>query len=108
MIDFDPIAPTACLKLSSAATVASPRVDIQDGKIKNYQIVAPATWNIGPRDTAGVRGPMEQALIGAPIADPTDPVEVGHICRSYDSCLVCTVHAYDAKSGKQLTTFRTA
>jgi uptake hydrogenase large subunit len=83
-------------------------IDIQDGKIKNYQIIAPTTWNIGPRDGAGMRGPMEQALIGAPIADPTDPVEVGHICRSYDSCMVCTVHAYDATSGKQLTTFRTA
>ena len=83
-------------------------IDIQGGKIKTYQIVAPTTWNIAPRDTTGARGPMEQALIGTPIADPTDPIEVGHICRSYDSCLVCTVHAYDAKSGKQLTTLRTA
>ncbi|MFX4925924.1 nickel-dependent hydrogenase large subunit [Acinetobacter baumannii] len=55
-----------------------------------------------------MRGPMEQALIGAPIKDPHDPVEVGHVCRSYDSCLVCTVHAHDAKTGEELARFRTA
>ena len=42
------------------------------------------------------------------ICDPWGPVEVGHVCRSYDSCLVCTVHAYDAKTGAQTAKFRTA
>jgi uptake hydrogenase large subunit len=83
-------------------------IEIEGGKIKNYQIVAPTTWNIGPRSDDGTRGPMEEALIGARIADPHDPVEVGHVCRSYDSCLVCTVHAYDARTGEQLARFRTA
>jgi hydrogenase large subunit len=83
-------------------------IEIEGGKIKNYQIVAPTTWNIGPRSDDGVRGPMEEALIGAPIADPHDPVEVGHVCRSYDSCLVCTVHAHDSSTGEELARFRTA
>ena len=83
-------------------------IDVKGGKIKNYQIIAPTTWNVGPRTDNGDRGPMEEALIGAPIANPHDPVEVGHVCRSYDSCLVCTVHAYDAKTGEQLAQFRTA
>ena len=83
-------------------------IEVQGGKIKNYQIIAPTTWNVGPRTSDGVRGPMEEALIGIPIKNPTDPVEVGHVCRSYDSCLVCTVHAYDAKTGKELARFRTA
>jgi hydrogenase large subunit len=83
-------------------------IDIKDGKIKNYQIVAPTTWNVGPRSGAGQRGPIEEALIGAPIADTRDPVEVGHVARSYDSCLVCTVHAHDAKTGEELARFRTA
>lgn len=83
-------------------------IEVQGGKIKNYQIIAPTTWNVGPRTTDGTRGPIEEALIGAPIADSKDPVEVGHVCRSYDSCLVCTVHAYDAKSGEELAHFRTA
>ena len=26
------------------------------------------------------------------MADPADPVEIGHIVRSHDPCLVCTVH----------------
>ena len=83
-------------------------IEVKDGKIANYQIIAPTTWNIGPRTEDGERGPIEQALIGTPIADPSDPVEVGHVCRSYDSCLVCTVHAHDAKTGEELARFKTA
>ena len=82
--------------------------EVKDGKIKNYQIIAPTTWNVGPRDGKGQLGPIEQALIGTPIADSSDPVEVGHVARSFDSCLVCTVHAHDAKTGKELARFRTA
>jgi Ni,Fe-hydrogenase I large subunit len=83
-------------------------IEVRGGKIKNYQIIAPTTWNVGPRSGSDARGPMEEALIGTPIADPHDPVEVGHVCRSYDSCLVCTVHAHDATSGEELARFRTA
>jgi len=83
-------------------------VELEAGQIKNYQVIAPGTWNIGPRDGAGQRGPVEEALIGIAIADPTDPVEVGHVARSFDSCLVCTVHAHDAKTGEELARFRTA
>lgn len=83
-------------------------IDVKDGKIENYQIIAPTTWNVGPRDQEGARGPIEEALIGTPIANKADPVEVGHVARSFDSCLVCTVHAYDKKTGKQLAQFRTA
>jgi len=83
-------------------------IEIEGGRIKNYQIVAPTTWNVGPRTANGERGPIEEALIGAPVADPRDPVEVGHVCRSYDSCLVCTVHAHDARTGAELARFRTA
>lgn len=81
-------------------------IEVKGGKIKNYQIIAPTTWNVGPRDGGGRRGPIEEALMGAPIADPTDPVEVGHVARSFDSCLVCTVHAHDAKTGKELARFK--
>ncbi len=31
-------------------------IDIQNGKIKNYQIVAPTTWNVGPRTANGDQG----------------------------------------------------
>jgi hydrogenase large subunit len=82
-------------------------VEVEGGKIKNYQVIAPTTWNVGPRDGTHTRGPIEEALVGIPIEDPTNPVEVGHVARSFDSCLVCTVHAHDAKTGEELARFRT-
>lgn len=78
---------------------------LEDGKIENYQVVTPTAWNIGPRDGNEVAGPIEQALVGSPIVDPEDPVELGHVARSFDSCLVCTVHAYDGKTGRELSKF---
>jgi Ni,Fe-hydrogenase I large subunit len=79
---------------------------IDQGKIANYQVVTPTAWNIGPQDAKMVHGPMEQSFIGSPIHDPSDPVEMGHVARSYDSCLVCTVHAYDGRTGRELAKFR--
>lgn len=81
-------------------------ITIKNGQIENYQVITPTAWNIGPRDGKSVHGPMEKAFIGTPIADPSDPVELGHVARSFDSCLVCTVHAYDEKTGKELAQFR--
>ncbi|KRA27976.1 MULTISPECIES: nickel-dependent hydrogenase large subunit [unclassified Nocardioides] len=78
---------------------------IEDGKIENYQVVTPTAWNIGPRDSNSTSGPIESALIGSPIVDIEDPVELGHVARSFDSCLVCTVHAYDGKTGRELNKF---
>ncbi len=80
-------------------------ITIEDGKIANYQVVTPTAWNIGPRDSAGTLGPIESALVGTPIIDMDDPVELGHVARSFDSCLVCTVHAYDGKTGRELSRF---
>jgi len=81
-------------------------IDIKDGVIKNYQVIAPTTWNVGPNDDGGKSGPIEAALEGTEIEDAHDPVEVGMVARSFDSCLVCTVHAHDEKSGKSLATFK--
>lgn len=81
-------------------------IQIKDGKIENYQVITPTAWNIGPRDRNNNRGPMETAMIGVPINDPEDPVELAHIAHSYDSCLVCTVHAYDARTHKKLAKFK--
>lgn len=68
-------------------------VRIADGKIANYQIVSPTTWNFSPRDASDMPGALEQALVGAPVRDgETDPVAVQHIVRSFDPCMVCTVH----------------
>jgi len=68
---------------------------VQRGTIAGYQIVTPTAWNGSPRDDKGVRGPWEEALIGVPVRDEGNPVEAGHVIRSFDPCLVCTVHAFD-------------
>jgi hydrogenase large subunit len=66
---------------------------IKHGRILNYQIIAPTTWNFSPRDSHEQPGALEQALIGAPVREGEDmPVAVQHIVRSFDPCMVCTVH----------------
>lgn len=66
---------------------------VRRGRIENYQIIAPTTWNFSPRDRTGTPGALEHALVGAPVRDgETEPVSVQHIVRSFDPCLVCTVH----------------
>jgi hydrogenase large subunit len=66
---------------------------IRRNRIHNYQIIAPTTWNFSPRDNAGRPGALERALVGAPVGEGEKaPVAVQHIVRSYDPCMVCTVH----------------
>jgi Ni,Fe-hydrogenase I large subunit len=67
-------------------------VKIKDARIQTYQIITPTAWNASPRDGAGFRGPCEEAIIGTEIRNLENPVEVDHIIRSFDPCLVCTVH----------------
>ncbi len=66
---------------------------VSRGRIQNYQIVSPTTWNFSPRDAAGMEGPLEQALVGTPVGDAERvPLAVQHVVRSFDPCMVCTVH----------------
>ncbi|MGD9169077.1 MAG: nickel-dependent hydrogenase large subunit [Candidatus Thiodiazotropha sp.] len=68
-------------------------IKVKKGRILNYQIIAPTTWNFSPRDRDGQPGPLELALVDAPLrAGEKDPVSVQHIVRSFDPCMVCTVH----------------
>ena len=66
---------------------------VRRGRIHNYQIIAPTTWNFSPRDGAGTPGALEQALAGLP-ADAAAPLPaiIHHVVRSFDPCMVCTVH----------------
>ncbi|MBC7179856.1 MAG: nickel-dependent hydrogenase large subunit, partial [Roseovarius sp.] len=66
---------------------------IEKGRIASWQIIAPTTWNFSPRDAGGVPGPLEAALVGAEVQPGEDtPIAVQHIVRSFDPCMVCTVH----------------
>ncbi len=64
---------------------------IEGGRIAGYQIIAPTTWNFSPRDGSGMPGPLEAALEGIAVDGP-GALAVQHVVRSFDPCMVCTVH----------------
>lgn len=70
-------------------------IKIKNKKIENYQCVVPSTWNASPRCEKGVRGQYEESLIGAPVPDPENPINVVRIIRSFDPCLACAIHIID-------------
>lgn len=84
----------------------SHHIVIEGGRIKNYNQVVPTTWNMGPRDAEGVRGPVEEALIGTPVKDATQPVEVCRVVRSFDPCIACAVHVVDLENPEKAASFR--
>jgi hydrogenase large subunit len=76
------------------------------GKITAYQCIVPTTWNASPKDQGGVRGPMEEAMIGVPY-DPRPTTATGgagasitagggvealRVAQSFDPCIACAVH----------------
>ena len=75
-------------------------IKIEGGKIGNYQYVVPSTWNLGPRDDKGNLGPVEEALIGTPVADPKKPLEILRTVHSFDPCIACGVHVIDPDSNE--------
>ncbi|HCO77416.1 MAG TPA: HupV protein, partial [Rhodocyclaceae bacterium] len=66
-------------------------LEVANGRIQRYQIIAPTTWNFSPRDQTGQPGPLEKALEGLTAGAGAMPF-VHHVVRSFDPCMVCTVH----------------
>lgn len=60
-------------------------------------MVVPTTWNASPRDENGLRSAYESALVGTPVYDPKQPLEILRTIHSFDPCLACAVHLYDEK-----------
>jgi len=85
--------------------VLSHFINIENQKIKNYQVIAPTTWNASPKDSKDQRGPYEEALVGIKLDDPSKPLEVLKVLHSFDPCLACAVHVIDIK-GKALGEFK--
>ena len=75
-------------------------VRIKNGVVENYQAVVPSTWNAGPMDATGQKGPYEADLVGLKIEDITQPLEIIRIIHSYDPCIACAVHVMDTKGNK--------
>ena len=71
-------------------------IRIKDGKIENYQAIVPSTWNCSPRDASGQPGAYEAALVGTPIADEEQPLEILRTVHSFDPCMACGVHVLNA------------
>jgi hydrogenase large subunit len=79
---------------------------ISNGKIASYQIITPTCWNASPRDTAGQRGPLELSLIGTPVQNLQEPIEVMRVVHSFDPCLACAVHVMRPGAATQATVSR--
>lgn len=75
-------------------------IRIEKGRVGNFQLVVPTTWNLGPRDANNVLGPCEEALMGTPIADPMRPVEILRTVHAFDPCIACAVHVIDGETNE--------
>ncbi len=65
---------------------------VEKGKISNYQVIAPTSWNFSPRDNLGVPGALEFALAGLNYGSDKNKQMMQHVIRSFDPCMMCTVH----------------
>jgi hydrogenase large subunit len=68
-------------------------ISVENSTISTYQVITPSAWNLCSRDDNN-RGVAEQALIGTPVNDINDPIEIGRVIRSFDPCISCATHVY--------------
>ena len=72
---------------------------IRNGKIANYHPYPPTPWNGSPRDSNGVPGPYEDAIMNTPLFEENTPekfkgIDIMRTVRSFDPCMPCGVHMY--------------
>lgn len=73
---------------------------IEEGKLSNYQILTPSTWNASPKDPWGNPGPYEEAVLNTPILenykdnDDYKGIDILRTIRSFDPCMPCTTHIH--------------
>jgi len=76
-------------------------VVIKDRKIQNYQAIVPTTWNVSPRlDHSPERSAYEAAMMDTEVKVADQPLEVLRTIHSFDPCLACSTHIFDA-TGKE-------
>lgn len=78
---------------------------VESGEIASYQVITPTCWNVSPTDERGGHGPVEQALLGTPVQNEKEPVEVVRVIHSYDPCLSCAVHVMRPDGGSGIVSF---
>jgi len=80
-------------------------IHIRDSKIENYQAIVPSTWNASPRDPAGNIGAYEASLLGTPLANAEQPLEILRTIHSFDPCLACASHVM-SPDGEELAVIK--
>lgn len=58
--------------------------DMKGGMTAAWSAVPASNWNFSPRNAEGVKGPVEQALIGTPVANVEQPLEILRTCHTFD------------------------
>jgi hydrogenase large subunit len=75
-------------------------LELDKGKLVNYQIVTPSTFNASPKDPFGNAGPYEEAVLRTPILEEYDRpedftgIDLFRAIRSFDPCMPCTTHIH--------------
>jgi hydrogenase large subunit len=75
-------------------------MEMERGKLTNYQICTPSTINASPRDPWDQPGPYEEAVMNTPIIEKfSDPskftsIDMLRTIRSFDPCMPCTTHCH--------------
>jgi hydrogenase large subunit len=80
-------------------------IHIKDSKIENYQAIVPSTWNASPRDPAGNIGAYEASLLGTPLVNAEQPLEILRTIHSFDPCLACASHVM-SPDGEELAVIK--
>jgi len=88
----EPISAVSCGLTETPRGALGHWIHILKGKISRYQIITPTCWNASSRDSASQRGPIEEALIGTPVATVEEPIEVLRVIHSFDPSLSFDVH----------------
>jgi len=73
---------------------------IENGKITNYQAVVPTTWNACPKDDQAGHGAYEAAMMDTKVKIPDKPLEILKVVRSFDPCMACSTHLFNASGEK--------
>lgn len=79
---------------------------VKNGKIANYQAIVPTTWNACPRDSKAGQGAYEASMMDTKVKIADKPLEILKVIRSFDPCIACATHLYDA-TGKPLRVVHT-
>jgi Ni,Fe-hydrogenase I large subunit len=74
-------------------------VHVKHRYVDAYQVVDGSTWNASPRDAINLAGPLETALVGTPVTDAAQPVEILRVVHSIAPCAACAAHVHDPRGG---------